>query len=435
MDVIASVVRYLSRVFLVLLFMVSLAGSGLRQTGRRSEVRRFTRPLEFDFVNWTLSALATKFAQTSLQTSAYLRPSAHSPLVLDLMALMAEEASLESQLRDLHGEPELEDREQLIAAKQQELARVEAELNQIQPLAEKVIEEQVMVTLDATGLDVAGVSFPPVAFRFSEIPFALIVSPRHVIRQDANIQLETTIDLEDRIALEQRVEDGLDVSALVVPVGGYGTYPTMIQDSSSLTWVTEVVVHEWIHNYLYLRPLGLRYDVSSDLRTMNETTATLMGQSLGRRVLELYYPELVPPEPVQEPGPAEIAPEAVPGEAEPSAPPGFDFRAEMRITRVRVDELLEAGEIEAAEAYMEERRKVFWEEGFRIRRLNQAYFAFHGSYAAEPGGAAGDDPVGAAIRELWQRIDDPVRFLRTMARMSGPEDLEVALGRPIAALR
>jgi hypothetical protein len=426
----SSIFRYFGRVLLILALLSTLAGSGLRLVGRRSEVRRYTRPLEFDFVNWTANALAAKFGQASLQTTAYLKPSHQSRAVLDLMSLMAEEARLDAELRDLFGEPVLEGRQLLIAAKWQELAQVEAELHRTQPLAEKALEEQVMVVLDAAGLDVAGVSFPPVAFRFSDVPFALIVSPRHVIRQDASIQLETTIDLERRIELERQVEAGLDVSALVVPVGGYGTYPTMIQDSSALSWVTEVVVHEWIHNYLGLRPLGLRYDISSDVRTMNETTATLLGQALGRRVLEAYYPELVSPQPPSGPIVAEAAPDSAQTDPEP-APPAFDFRAEMRATRLRVDELLDAGEIEAAETYMEQRRLVFWEQGYRIRRLNQAYFAFHGSYAAEPGGAAGDDPVGAAIRELWDRMDDPVQFLRTMAWMTGPQDLEQALGRPI----
>ncbi len=50
------------------------------------------------------------------------------------------------------------------------------------------------------------------------------------------------------------------------------------------------------------------------------------------------------------------------------------------------DELLAAGKIEEAEAYMEARRQVFWDNGYAIRKLNQAYFAFYGAYADVPGG-------------------------------------------------
>jgi hypothetical protein len=76
---------------------------------------------------------------------------------------------------------------------------------------------------------------------------------------------------------------------------------------------------------------------------MNETAASIAGVEIGRAVMERYYPELLPP------------PEE---EIQPDEPPEFDFREEMRLTRVTVDQLLEGGEIEQAEEYMEERRKV-----------------------------------------------------------------------------
>ncbi|HRO24702.1 MAG TPA: hypothetical protein PLR07_10460, partial [Promineifilum sp.] len=53
-----------------------------------------------------------------------------------------------------------------------------------------------------------------------------------------------------------------------------------------------------------------------------------------------------------------------------------------------------------AEDYMEQRRRVFLDNGYNIRKLNQAFFAFYGGYAAEPGGAAGEDPIGPMLREI-----------------------------------
>ena len=95
----------------------------------------------------------------------------------------------------------------------------------------------------------------------------------------------------------------------------------------------------------------------------------------------------------------------------------FDFRAEMHITRLEVDRLLEGGEIKAAEAYMESRRIFFWENGYQIRKLNQAYFAFHGSYAADPGGAAdieGAD-LGRQLRKLKNSQPSYAAFMRKVA--------------------
>jgi hypothetical protein len=151
---------------------------------------------------------------------------------------------------------------------------------------------------------------------------------------------------------------------------------------------------------------------------MNETTASLLGKTFGRALLERYYPDLVPP-----PAPAEAS------SAPETQPPAFDFNAEMHQTRVEVDRLLADGQVEAAEAYMEARRKLLVEQGYLLRRLNQAYFAFHGAYADSPQSAAGADPVGEAVRELWERSGSPADFLRTMARMNSYDDLLRALGQ------
>ena len=93
----------------------------------------------------------------------------------------------------------------------------------------------------------------------------------------------------------------------------------------------------------------------------------------------------------------------------------------MRATRVRVDGLLAAGEVAEAEAYMEERRRVFVANGYYIRRLNQAYFAFHGTYATS--GAAGVSVVGEQVAELRRRSPTLGEFLRTAAQFTGPQDL------------
>jgi hypothetical protein len=101
----------------------------------------------------------------------------------------------------------------------------------------------------------------------------------------------------------------------------------------------------------------------------------------------------------------------------------------MHLTRVTVDEMLAQGQIEQAEAYMEQRRIVFWEHGYRIRKLNQAYFAFYGAYADQPGGAAGEDPVGAAVRALRAQSPTLADFIKRIAWMSSYEQLQRAIAQ------
>jgi hypothetical protein len=76
---------------------------------------------------------------------------------------------------------------------------------------------------------------------------------------------------------------------------------------------------------------------------------------------------------------------------------------------------------------MEVRRKFLWDHGYQIRRLNQAYFAFNGAYADEPGGAAGADPVGPAVRSLRQQSASLADFLNRISWMTSLADLQKAL--------
>jgi hypothetical protein len=165
--------------------------------------------------------------------------------------------------------------------------------------------------------------------------------------------------------------------------------------------------------------IGDQLPTSPELRIPNETAA-IAGKEIGRELIARYYPELLPPPPAE---PAEAPAE----ESKPGEPPEFDFRLEMHETRLEVDRLLAEGKVDEAEQYMEERRQVFWENGYAIRKLNQAYFAFYGAYADEPGGAAGADPVGSAVRLL--RADSPslANFIKRIAWMSSYEQLQKAV--------
>jgi hypothetical protein len=396
-----------------------LGGSAAIALNRSDQVRRFTRAMEFDYVSWTSVSLLEKFEYSALRPAIYLTEPERKTLVLQYVELVGETARLRGELEAILADPNQADPQRAGRPVGVEWEETRGRLEELRPLAESVLQENVAAVLDDLGVGWGPALFPPVSFRFSGLPWALVVSPREVIRQDANLQLVPELSLEQQIDLESDVEQRLEVSALVVGIGGLSTYPTMVMETTAVNWVVETVVHEWVHHYLALRPLGLGYNRSAELRTFNETVASLVGQEIGREVLARYYPEHLPPPPPLNPPPP------VPG-----APPVpvFDFQFEMRETREQVDALLADGQVEEAEAYMEARRGVFWEHGFRhLRRINQAYFAFYGAYADVPGGAAGDDPVGEAVRRLWEIVGDPVAFLRQVAWMSSTDDLFAAL--------
>lgn len=105
--------------------------------------------------------------------------------------------------------------------------------------------------------------------------------------------------------------------------------------------------------------------------------------------------------------------------------PVFDFRQEMAETRVRVDQLLAEGKVIEAEAYMNDRQRVFQENGYgnRVRKLNQAYFAFYGAYADTPG-ETGGDPVGPAVITLREQSVSLREFMDNVAFVTSFAALE-----------
>ena len=413
-------------VIVVCLFL--LVQSSLLPVDEYERIRAFTRNEEFDFINWTLDAFWLKFVHGSVDLPRYMGVEDQRKAVLEYIDLVGWINETSSAVDQIYADPEVEDKAAAAADLSQRLAILRGMESSHKPIAEAVLQYQVSVVVGEMGLGLAGQPLPPVMYHATSLPNALIISPRDEIRQQANILLLPAITADQITQLEQSVEKRLNVSALVVPVGGVGTYPTMVMNTTDLVWLLEVISHEWIHNYLSLRPLGVNYMTTPELRTMNETTANIAGKEIGWAVLERFYPEIaarstapqLPPEEEKTEDPVEPTPAPAPED-----PTIFRFGREMHKTRVQVDELLAQGKIEEAESYMEMRRQVFWENGYLIRRLNQAYFAFHGAYADSPGGgAAGKDPVGPAVQRLRRRSTTLLEFINRIAALTSFEELQ-----------
>jgi hypothetical protein len=414
----SRIIRVLSAIqtaLYLLLFSILLTSSNLMvSTSVTGAVRRYTRAYEFDFGGWTLNALGVKFGQAALNSPFYFNEDHRHQIVVDYLQLLDTILQDENRLNLLYTDPSIKDPIVESAVLREELANLYIRQRKIAPLAEAVLQEQVSTILAEIGLTTGGQPIPPVLFHITPLPYNLVISPRDRIQEDAAISLNPDMTVDQQVKLEGKVDRGVDVSSLVVPVGGIGTYPTMVERSTSLDWLADTVAHEWIHNWLSLRPLGMNYVSSPEVRTMNETTASIAGSEISEMVFQHYYPELLSKYTLQ-----------VKMTNLPTGPTkaDFDFRREMHTTRVRVDELLAAGMIEEAESYMEERRQVFWDNGYAIRKLNQAYFAFYGAYADVPGGAAGEDPVGPAVRSLRAQSNSLPIFLKTIAKMTTYQQL------------
>ncbi len=372
----------------------------------------------FDYIGWEVDAIVAKVNQTLFGVHPYMGEADRSQYVRDYFDVLTRTRQLEARIEAIYIDPDVDDPDAATADLRAERDAMRAELRSRQPLVEGILEGQVAAVLVEQGFGTGGQLIPPIAMHFTRMPMLLVVSPRDEIRFESSINLNP-LPIDGQISLEEAIEADLDVSSLIVPLGGMALYPAMINETSSIPFAVEVFAHEWLHHYLFFFPLGYNYitgdSFASDTRVINETTADLFGKEVARLILERYYPDLVPP-------PSNQTENSTDESATP-APPVFDFGVEMHETRVTVDEMLAEGRVEEAEAYMEERRVLFVRNGYRIRRINQAYFAFYGGYQGGTPGIAGDDPIGPSIYAIRAASPTLLDFVLTMQNVVTRDDL------------
>jgi hypothetical protein len=249
--------------------------------------------------------------------------------------------------------------------------------------------------------------FPPVLVALTAPPNVLVISPRDQI-QVMTSSVMGTMDVAARERLEASA-DSTGVSSLVAPIGGIATYPSMVLESDSPARVLSSVAHQWMHQYLILYTLGAGYWSSQQTREINETMAEMVGAEVGNQLARSLGLE----------GAASNQP--------PPAQGGFEFTAFMRETRAHTEELLAKGQIDAAEAYMRQRREELQQHGYYIRKLNQAYFALYGSYG-ESFAASPANPIAGLLHELRDGSPTLADFIFRVREITTIAELRRAAG-------
>jgi len=359
----------------------------------------------FDFIGWELDAIGAKASQAMWGAHPFMTETERSAYVRAYFADIARAQQLESNIDAVYIDPNQPDPAVASANLRSQREALRADLANRQSLAEAILEGQVAAVLIDEGFGLGGQLVPPIAMRVTPLPNLLVISPRDRIEFAHGVNLDP-LTAEQRYALEAKVMDDFDMAALVVPLGGIALYPAMVLESSDLQWTAETFAHEWLHHYFFMYPLGWALDFADPAWHINETAASLFGVEVGRKVMARYYGESV-----------SWTPQRVSLQS-------FDFGAAMHETRVTVDDMLADGRIDEAEAYMEERRALFFANGYRIRKLNQAYFAFYGGYQIEGiPGVAGEDPTGPAIQAIRDSSPNLSTFAHTMSAITTREAL------------
>jgi len=374
----------------------------LSSTGPSDPISRAAAPFGYDLVGWEWRHLANRWLyKIGHVFGDEASVEEENDMVRRYFALAADIASLE---RD-HAAGRLPDEATLDEKRRQQQG--------LENKVEDILEDRLTRVLEDEGLTTSlplfstvRFVFPPVDFEFDQPPTVLAISPRDEIRLEQSILLRAGLSDDQVSSLEAKTADA-GVSSVVLNIHGVAFYPSAIPSDTTYESAVDTMAHEWLHQYFFFHPLGRAYFDSNLTRTLNETAANIGGRELGLLLRERF--------PLGDPHPPASAPSPSPQK------PQIDFRKEMHKLRTQVDTLLSYGKVDEAESLMEERREFLAENGYHIRKINQAYFAFNGLYADTP---ASGSPIGPKMTELRQLSPSLGDFLRAVSGITSEEELD-----------
>ena len=149
--------------------MLLLAFSNYPPGDQLQRVRAFSRPLEFDYVGWTLEALNSKFGQAALDLAS---PEERHQIVLDYLDLVSQIDQANRRLNEIYADPGINNPEIASQLIRQQLAELEIQRDHLGPVAESILQTQISearANLNQGYCPKIGSPFPLYACRFLNI--------------------------------------------------------------------------------------------------------------------------------------------------------------------------------------------------------------------------------------------------------------------------
>ena len=405
---------------MAILFLIWLIPIGDNRTGSVAKFASLGH--EYRLVSWELENVLGKWSHRFWTVLPWTPTSeADRRASLDRYMVLVEEYRVaDNLLKDVTSsiDPDI----RLLNDAQRRVDQIVIERDKIRDGLEEYLEQIISETVrtDEVGL-VGSFVWPPVDFRIDSPPKLLVTSPRNEIRRVEGILIDPDISVEETLSIERELVELHDVSALIIQTGGLASFPSVVP-MVDLQRLMDIAAHEWLHGHLIFYPLGRSYFVDGEMRSVNETLSDLFGREIGQRV----YAKIT-----DQPYVAPVRPETASlnwnsGKAleKKENLNQFSFNQFMSETRDRTDNLLLDGLVEEAEAYMETRRIQLLGHGYSIRKINQAYFAFHGTYGESPSSAS---PIARYIWDLREQVDTVGELVKMLRGLKTYEQFEQLL--------
>tara|TARA_A100001037_G_C15149127_1_gene638043 strand:- start:1708 stop:2724 length:1017 start_codon:yes stop_codon:yes gene_type:complete len=259
----------------------------------------------------------------------------------------------------------------------------------------KLIKDLLLDEIYNNDLDyIFDIVFPLPEFTVGYSPKLLVISPRDRIYREDELLLVHDLSLEEIESIESAVQEKIDYSSVVVSIGGVAAYPSIIKETNNYGNLFKSHAHEWLHQYLIFFPLGRAYFDDPKMKTVNETLANIYSERL---LLSICSKDIRLKDKICD---------------DNKLTSDFNYGSFIRNLRLEVDKLLESGKISESEELMESARMKLENEGYYIRKINQAWFAFNGTYADSPTSSSNIDLEIESFIESQESIGVAIKKLR-----------------------
>lgn len=202
--------------------------------------------------------------------------------------------------------------------------------------------------------------FPKVRFKIDNTPNILIISPKNKIKLTYSILLKQNLTIKEKEAIENQIEAKFNVSAIILNIGGIAFYPSLIPKDINNNKIIKNIIHEWLHQYFALYNLGQNIYKNNKMLALNETIVSYISEELASNIISKTQSTNIKSKKIN------------------------SFNSEIRFTRSITDNLLSKNKIDMAEKFMLSQTNKLNYQGYQIRKINQAYFAFYNSYGTTP---------------------------------------------------
>ena len=242
--------------------------------------------------------------------------------------------------------------------------------------------------------------FPSPEFNVGSSPKLLVTSPRNKIERKEEILLVPSIDIETIEELEG-IASNDELSSVIINIGGLATYPSIIAEGKSSRELFLTISHEWLHQYLIFHPLGRSYFSNTEMKEINETLANIFSKKLLKSLCEKDFEiknEMCSVSPLKDEN-------------------KFDYIEFMKKLRNNVDQLLSEGKINDAEKLMNESTLILNNNGINIRKINQAWFAFNGTYGDSPSSISNFNDELNDLIDSYESLKDAINDIKNISSL------------------